>query len=103
MPTDEQLEYEIALARLDLENSIAELQEQLREKLDAGRIAHLAMVEVKKRARDVVAVKRLQASLFARRMIAEVRARPVTAGAVAAGVVAAIAGGILWQQRRRLA
>jgi hypothetical protein len=104
MPTEEQLQYEIALARLDLEANLVELQSAIRNKVDAKRIARDAVGRIQQRAHDIYEVKQLQARLFAQRVIARVRANPVKAAAIAAGVIGLITGsGILWQRHRRIA
>ena len=102
MPTEDQLQYEIALARIDLEANLVELQTAIRNKIDAKRIARDAFWRLQQRAQRTYEVRRLQASLFAQRMIARVRARPVEAAAIAAGLIGLIAGGIVWQRHRHL-
>jgi hypothetical protein len=101
MPTEEQLQYEIALARIDLEANLVELQSAIRNKVDAKRIARDAITRLRHRASDIYQVRQLQARLFLQRVIARVRAHPVEAAAIAAGVLGVIAGGgILWHRRR---
>jgi hypothetical protein len=102
MPTEEQLQYEIALARLDLETNLVQLQTAIRNKVDVKRIARDAFARLQQRARDIFEVRQLQARLFAQRVVARIRARPVEA-AIAAGVIGLIAGGIVWQRHRRIA
>ena len=76
MPSEEQLEYEITLARHDLEQNLAELQMVVREKLD-----------VRKRAREAY-----------ERARANVRAFVTPPVAIAIGVIAILSG--LWFGRR---
>ena len=102
MPTEDQLQYEIALARIDLEANLVELQTAIRNKIDAKRIARDAFWRLQQRAQRTYEVRRLQASLFVQRMIARVRARPIETAAIAAGVIGLIAGGIVWQRHRQL-
>ena len=103
MPTEEQLQYEIALARLDLEANLVELQTAIRHKVDAKRIARDAYARIQQRAHNIYEVRQLQARLFVQRVIARVRARPVEAAAIAAGVIGLLAGGgILWHRHRQL-
>lgn len=70
MPSEQQLEYEITLARNDLEQNLAELQLAVREKLD-----------VRKRAREAF-----------ERARAEVRAQVTPHVALAIGAVALLGG-----------
>jgi hypothetical protein len=57
MPSEQQLEYEITLARHDLEANLAELQIVVREKLDVRRHAREALERVKVRARALLTRK----------------------------------------------
>lgn len=76
MPSEEQLEYEITLARNDLEQNLQELQMVVREQLD-----------VRKRAREAY-----------ERARAKVRALVTRRVAVAAALVAMVGG--FWFGRR---
>jgi hypothetical protein len=53
-PSEQQLEYEITLARNDLEANLAELQLVVREKLDVRRRAREAFERAKVVVRDLV-------------------------------------------------
>jgi ElaB/YqjD/DUF883 family membrane-anchored ribosome-binding protein len=102
MPTEEQLQYEIALARIDLEANLIDLQNAIRDKVDVKRIARDALAGIQQRAHEIYEVRQLQARLFAQRVIAYVRARPIQTAAIAAGVIGLITGGIVWQRHRHL-
>ena len=54
MPSEQQLEYEITLARHDLEANLAELQMVVREKLDVRKRAREALARAKLRAMGLV-------------------------------------------------
>lgn len=81
MPSEQQLEYEITLARHDLEANLAELQLVVREKLDVRRMAREALERAKVRAR----------ALMTRRVV------------VAATAIAALAAGLLGYRHRHSA
>lgn len=79
MPSEQQLEYEIALARNDLEQNLAELQLVVRDKLD-----------VRRRARDAYERARRSMRSFVERN-------------VVIATVAALLGGFWFGHRRRRA
>lgn len=54
MPSEEQLEYEITLARNDLEQNLQELQVVVREKLDVRKRAREVYEQAKAKARSLV-------------------------------------------------
>lgn len=54
MPSEQQLEYEITLARLDLEQNLAELQDVVRERLDVRKRAREAVEHARAKARSLV-------------------------------------------------
>jgi len=78
MPSEEQLEYEITLARNDLEQNLQELQVVVRDKLD-----------VRKRARELYEQARAKARSLVTRNVA-----------VAAALIAVLGG--FWFGRRHV-
>ena len=99
MPTEEKLEYEINLARNDLEANIADLKHAIVEELDVGKQARKVADKLKAKAAEVIDKKRIQAKMFVAEKTREVRAKvaedPAKAAAIGIGVVAAIVGGVM--------
>ncbi|MBA3459120.1 MAG: hypothetical protein H0T46_04100 [Deltaproteobacteria bacterium] len=102
-PTEEKLEYEINLARNDLEANIAELKHAIVDELDVGKQARKVADKVKAAAAEVIDRKRLQAKMYVAEKSKEVRAAvvadPMKAAAIGIGVLAAIVGGVMLYRR----
>src|SRR4051794_41025142 len=64
MPNEQKLEYEITLAREDLESNIAELKAAVVDELDVAKQAHKVFDKVKAKASAVVDQKTFEAKLF---------------------------------------
>jgi ElaB/YqjD/DUF883 family membrane-anchored ribosome-binding protein len=106
MPNEEKLEYEITLARQDLESNIQDLKAAVTDELDIAKQAHKVIDKVKTKASQVVEQKQLEAKLFLRDKLGEAEAvyakarakivaNPETAIAVGLGAAAVIVGGVL--------
>jgi hypothetical protein len=103
MPTEEKLEYEINLARNDLEANIADLKHAIADELDVGKQARKVADKVKAKAAEVIDRKKLQAKMFVAEKTKEARAhivaKPVQSAAIGLGVVAALVGGVMLYRR----
>lgn len=102
-PTEEKLEYEISLARNDLEANIADLKHAIAEEMDVGKQARKVADKVKAKASEIMDRKRLQAKMFvaekSQQARAAVAADPMKAAAIGVGIVAALVGGVLLYRR----
>jgi hypothetical protein len=103
MPTEEKLEYEINLARNDLESNIADLKHAVMEELDVGKQVGRLADKVKAKAAEVIDKKRIQAKLLvaekSEQARAYVAANPAQAAAIGLGVIAALVGGVMLYRR----
>ena len=103
MPTEEKLAYEITLARNDLEQNIADLNEAVADELDLGKQAQRVAEVVKEKAAKVYDEQSFKARLWfgEKRQQVEtfVRANPEKAAAIGVGSVAAVIG-VIWLSRR---
>jgi hypothetical protein len=102
-PTEEKLEYEINLARNDLETNIADLKHAVMEELDVGKQVRKVADKVKAKAGELVDRKRIQAKMFVAEKKEQARAhivaKPAQSAAIGIGVIAAIVGGVLLYRR----
>lgn len=116
-PTETQLEYEVTLARTDLEANLNQLKHLVQETLDPSRLAHEALDKAKAKAHEIADLKLLQAKLwyaktrdraieiagdkkleakdFYLRTRVKVEENPAQAAAIVGGAVAVLVGGIV--------
>lgn len=120
-PTETQLEYEVTLARNDLEANINELKHAVQDRLDPSRLATEAVemakakvheladrkllqakiwyAKARERAIEVAGEKQLEAKDLYLRTKVKAEENPAATAAIVAGVVVAVAGGIYLYRR----
>lgn len=103
MPSEEELAYEITMARNDLEQNIAELKQVVSDELDVGKQAQRVAGVVKEKAAKIYDEQAFKARLWfgqkRNEVMTFVRENPEKAAAIGVGSVAALVG-LVWLARR---